>query len=85
MHRELGLGWSYRTTLAQDLIVDSPCPVTAQLVASIHQPWRASVRECLDRWLRLDSAARESAYLVLEGPEPNLRRTLNAAEIAKLA
>lgn len=62
-----------------------PSPATAQLVASIHQPVRASVRECLDRWLRLDAAAREAAYLVLEGPEPNLRRTLNASEIAKLA
>ena len=62
-----------------------PSPATAQLVASIHQPVRASVRECLDRWLRLDAAARESACLVLEGPEPNLRRTLNASEIAKLA
>jgi hypothetical protein len=58
---------------------------TAQLVASIHQPWRASVQECLDRWRRLDAAARASAYLVLEGPEPRRRRTLNAAEIAKLA
>ncbi len=58
---------------------------TAQLVASIHQPWRASVHECLDRWRRLDAAARESAYLVLEGPEPSVRRTLNGAAIAKLA
>ncbi|EZP52813.1 MULTISPECIES: hypothetical protein [Sphingomonas] len=65
--------------------MESPAPITAQLVASIHQPWRASVRECLDRWQRLDAAARASAYLVLEGPEPNLRRTLNAVEIAKLA
>lgn len=58
--------------------------VTAQLVASIHQPWRAPVQECLDRWCRLDAAERARAYLVLEGPEPNRRRTLNAAEIAKL-
>jgi len=65
--------------------VDTPSHTdTAQLVASIHQPWRASVHECLDRWRRLDAAARASAYLVLEGPEPSLRRTLNAAEIAKL-
>ena len=58
---------------------------TAQLVASIHQPWRASVHECLDRWRRLDATAKASSYLVLEGPEPQRRRTLNAAEIAKLA
>ena len=57
----------------------------AQLVASIHQPWRASIPECLDRWRRLDAAARERAYLVVEGPEPSRRRTLNAAAIARLA
>ncbi len=59
--------------------------VTAQLVASIHQPLRASLRECLDLWRRLDPSARASAYLVLEGPEPRLRRTLNATAIEALA
>ena len=58
---------------------------TAQLVASIHQPWRASVHECLDRWRRLDAAARSTAFLVVEGPEPRRRRTLNAAAIAVIA
>lgn len=70
--------------VALDPVVPTSRSVTAQLVASIHQPWRATVEECLDRWRRLDAPARASAYLVLEGPEPNLRRTLNAAEIAKL-
>ncbi len=66
--------------------MDTPSrTATAQLVASIHQPVRASVHECLDRWRRLDAAARASAYLVLEGPEPSLRRTLNASAIAELA
>ncbi|GAA0665522.1 hypothetical protein FHT00_000908 [Sphingomonas insulae] len=58
---------------------------TAQLVASIHQPWRASVDDCLDRWSRLDAATRGAAYLVIEGPEPSRRRTLNASSIAELA
>jgi len=58
---------------------------TAQLVASIHQPWRAPVHECLDRWRRLDAVARSTAYLVVEGPEPRRRRTLNASAIAELA
>ncbi len=62
-----------------------PVQITAQLVASIHQPLRASVHECLASWRRLDAAARASAYLVLEGPEPSLRRTLNGAAIARLA
>ena len=66
--------------------MDTPSrTATAQLVASIHQPWRASVHECLDRWRRLDDSARATAYLVLEGPEPSVRRTLNSAAIAKLA
>ncbi|WP_293877308.1 MULTISPECIES: hypothetical protein [unclassified Sphingomonas] len=63
----------------------SPRILSAQLVASIHQPWRASVHECIERWRRLDGAAQASAYLVLEGPEPSARRTLNAAAIAALA
>ncbi|WP_203311168.1 MULTISPECIES: hypothetical protein [Sphingomonas] len=56
----------------------------AQLVASLHRPLRASVGECLDLWRRLDDVTRAHAYLVLEGPEPNARRTLNATEIAAL-
>ncbi|AXJ96180.1 MULTISPECIES: hypothetical protein [unclassified Sphingomonas] len=56
----------------------------AQLVASLHRPLRASLSECLDRWRGLDDATRSHAYLVLEGPEPNARRTLNAAAIAAL-
>ena len=65
--------------------MDSSRTLSAQLVASIHQPWRAPVHECLERWRRLDAAARASAYLVLEGPEPSVRRTLNASAIAELA
>ncbi|USU05927.1 hypothetical protein NF700_03690 [Sphingomonadaceae bacterium OTU29MARTA1] len=65
--------------------MDTPSrTASAQLVASIHQPWRASVHECLDRWRRMDAAAQASAYLVLEGPEPSVRRTLNGADIARL-
>lgn len=56
----------------------------AQLVASIHQPVRAPVRECLDSWRRLDAKTQAAAYLVIEGPEPRMRRTLNAAAIARL-
>lgn len=63
----------------------SSAQLSAQLVESIHQPWRASVPECIERWRRLDAARRANAYLVLEGPEPSLRRTLNAAAIAEFA
>lgn len=66
--------------------MDTPSrTITAQLVASIHQPWRAPIHECIDRWRRLDAAARASAYLVVEGPEPSRRRTLDARDIAELA
>ena len=56
----------------------------ADLVASIHAPWQATVGECLDRWKALDPAERSRSYLVLRG-EAGARRTLNASAIAKLA
>lgn len=56
----------------------------AELVESIHQPWRATVDECLDRWRMLEPRARAHSYLVvLEGADR--RRTLNAQGIAELA
>ena len=57
----------------------------AQLVASIHSPWRATVAECLARWARLDAADRDRAFLVLDGAEPEIRHTLNGRQIADLA
>lgn len=57
----------------------------AQLVASLHAPWRATVAECLTRWADLDRDARARSYLVLEGDEPGVRRTLNGGRIAELA
>ncbi len=86
----MGLWLAVPTALPWEQPVDridsrpAPLPHAAQLIASIHQPVRASLDECLARWQRLDEAARGHAYLVLEGPEPNARRTLNAAQIAAL-
>lgn len=55
----------------------------AALVASIHAPWKATVRECLARWSTLDAPAREYSYLVVqEGGDR--RRTLNAHAIGEL-
>lgn len=57
----------------------------ARLVAGLHAPRRATVAECLERWAALDDDARARSFLVLEGDEPGLRRTLNAGRIAELA
>lgn len=57
----------------------------AALVASIHSPWRATVADCVHRWSELDPTTRAGSYLVIEGDEPGLRRTLNARQIADLA
>lgn len=56
----------------------------AQLVESIHQPWKATLDECLQRWRSLDAATRAHSYLVVQG-EHDMRRTLNARHIAELA
>ena len=56
----------------------------ADLVATIHAPWRATVDECLDRWATLAPGERARSYLVLRG-DAGARRTLNAAAIAELA
>lgn len=56
----------------------------ADLVASIHAPWRATVDECLRRWAALCPSERARSYLVLRG-DAGARRTLNAAAIAELA
>ncbi|WP_375401990.1 hypothetical protein [uncultured Sphingomonas sp.] len=57
----------------------------AELVASIHAPWRATVGECLSRWAGLDPATRAGSYLIVHSDEPGSRRTLNGARIAELA
>lgn len=57
----------------------------AELVASIHSPWRATIAECLLRWTSLDGATRAHSYLVIEGDEPGARHTLNSSGIAELA
>lgn len=56
----------------------------ADLVASIHAPWQATVGECLDRWEALGPTERSQSYLVLRG-DAGARRTLNALAIAELA
>ena len=58
---------------------------SAALVASIHSPWRATVADCVHRWSTLDAVTRAGSYLVVEGDEPGLRRTLNGCQIADLA
>jgi hypothetical protein len=56
----------------------------AELIESIHQPWKATLGECLQRWRELDGPTRSQSYLVVqEGPDR--RRTLNASRIAELA
>jgi hypothetical protein len=55
----------------------------AELIESIHQPWKASVSECLHRWRALAPAVRDRSYLVVEMDAR--RRTLNAGKIAELA
>jgi len=56
----------------------------ADLVASIHAPWQATVGECLTRWKALSPFERSRSYLVLRG-DAGARRTLNASAIAQLA
>ena len=56
----------------------------ADLVASIHAPWRATVGECLKRWETLGPIEQSHSYLVLHG-DAGARRTLNASAIAELA
>ena len=58
--------------------------VRADLVASIHAPWQATVGECLARWEALCPSERAQSYLVLRG-DAGARRTLNASAIAELA
>lgn len=55
----------------------------ADLVATIHAPWRATVGECLRRWETLGPTERSQSYLVLRGAA-GARRTLNASAIAEL-
>jgi hypothetical protein len=55
----------------------------ADLVATIHAPWQATVGECLKRWVSLGPTERSQSYLVLRG-EAGARRTLNALAIAEL-
>jgi len=56
----------------------------AELVETIHQPWKATVRDCLDRWRSVPAAAQAGCYLVLHEGAVH-RRTLNAGRIAELA
>jgi hypothetical protein len=57
----------------------------AELVSSIHAPWRATVRECIHLWANLDAAERAASYLVVRGDGPGLRQTFNSEGIAELA
>lgn len=56
----------------------------AELIETIHQPWRATVRECLRRWAALDAPTRLQSYMVLD-EGAGRRRTVNGAAIADLA
>jgi hypothetical protein len=56
----------------------------AELIESIHQPWKATLGECLRRWNGLDPLRRTQSYLVIEENTGN-RLTLNAAMIAIMA
>lgn len=56
----------------------------ADLVASIHAPWQATVGECLARWKALGPVEQSRSYLVLRG-DGGARRTLNASAISELA
>lgn len=57
----------------------------AELVASIHSPWRASVAECVLRWTSFDDRTRAQSYFVVRGDEPGARHTFNGDRIAELA
>ena len=56
----------------------------AELIENIHQPWRATLAECLHRWGTLSPGARSQSYLVLQ-EQGGRRHTLNATGIADLA
>ena len=57
----------------------------ASLVSSIHAPWRATVAECLSRWIKFDAETQARSYLVLEGDKPGARQTIGGSGIATLA
>ena len=59
-------------------------PAVAELIWSIHQPWKATLSDCLSRWQALDPRFRAQSWLILHG-QAGARRTLNAAHIAELA
>lgn len=65
-------------------MLDADRQSPAELTWTLHQPFRASVADCLHRWRTLDAAARARSYLVLHG-HAGLRRTLDAERIADLA
>lgn len=56
----------------------------AELIESIHQPWKATLAECLQRWKELHPLKRAQSYLVIQ-EMTGIRRTLNATRIAALA
>ena len=56
----------------------------ASLVASIHAPWRATVAECLSRWVTLDRDTQTHSFLVVEGDTPGARETLGSSAISSL-
>ena len=56
----------------------------AELIESIHQPWKATVAECLRRWRLLDQARRSRSYLVVHA-QAGARHTLNGVGIADLS
>jgi hypothetical protein len=57
---------------------------TAELIESIHQPWKSTLADCLRRWNRLDPFTREQSYLVIQ-EQDGRRRTLHGEGIAELA
>ena len=66
------------------MLVATDFNARADLVATIHAPWQATVGKCLKRWETLGPTERSQSYLVLRG-EAGARRTLNALAIAELA
>lgn len=63
-------------------LIRSCAPVSSG--QSIHQPWKATLVECLRRWNGLDPLTREQSYLVIQ-EQAATRLTLNATKIAALA
>lgn len=55
----------------------------AELIESIHQPWKATLGDCLQRWDELDPGTRAQSYLVIQD-HAGTRLTLNATKIAAL-